>query len=273
MLHLNIYDNLFTHAPCSNYLKQSKYITWHSNRCHHKDAYDTFYTESHIDEVFKHEHIPGKKYAWLIESKDIMSHAITKVLNNIIKYTSVYDMIFTNCDKLIELNPDRCKWLSTLGIQPTIPTEIPPKSKIVSCISSNKHSCAGHKERLTYVMSHRHEFDLYGRGIRNINTVDEGLKDYMFSVTIENAQYNTYFTEKILNCFALGTIPIYRGCPRIGDFFDTRGIIELTDDFDYKTLTSELYYSKMDAILDNFETCKKYEVAEDYMYLTYLINL
>ena len=33
----------------------------------------------------------------------------------------------------------------------------------------------------------------------------------MFSVCIENDVYDTYFTEKILDCFATGTIPIYKG--------------------------------------------------------------
>lgn len=72
---------------------------------------------------------------------------------------------------------------------------------MVSCIASNKRGCAGHIDRLEYVMKHRHKFDLYGRGIRNIRSVNEGLNDYMFSVVIENAQYKTYFSEKNTQLF------------------------------------------------------------------------
>jgi hypothetical protein len=81
----------------------------------------------------------------------------------------------------------------------------------------------------------------------------------MFSVTIENDEYETYWSEKILDCFACGTIPVYHGAPDIGDYFNMDGIILLTDDFKVSDLTPELYYSKMDAIKDNFERTLKYD--------------
>jgi hypothetical protein len=92
----------------------------------------------------------------------------------------------------------------------------------------------------------------------------------MFSVAIENATYKSCFTEKILDCFATGTIPIYLGPKDIGDFFNKDGIIILDDCFDINSLTPELYYSKIDAIRENFELCKKYLFVEDYMYENYI---
>ena len=89
----------------------------------------------------------------------------------------------------------------------------------------------------------------------------------MFSIAIENGNYETYFTEKLLDCFATGTIPVYLGAPDIGEYFNKDGIIDLTDEFD---VSEEIYYSKMDAIKDNLERAKEMEVLEDYLYLRYL---
>ena len=83
---------------------------------------------------------------------------------------------------------------------------------------------------------------------------------------IENGQYETYFTEKLLDCFATGTIPVYLGAPDIGDYFNKDGIIDLTEEFD---VSDEIYYNKMDAIKDNLERTKKMEILEDFIWENY----
>ena len=74
--------------------------------------------------------------------------------------------------------------------------------------------CEGHVTRLDWVDRIGDQVDLYGRGFNEIVDKEEGLCDYRFSVAIENGQYKTYFTEKILDCFATGTIPVYLGAPK-----------------------------------------------------------
>jgi len=49
--------------------------------------------------------------------------------------------------------------------------------------------------------------------------------DYMFQWAIESHQEEGYFTEKLLDCLIMKTIPIYYGDIRIGSRFDPRGII------------------------------------------------
>jgi len=88
----------------------------------------------------------------------------------------------------------------------------------------------------------------------------------MFSIAIENASYETYFTEKLLDCFATGTIPVYYGAPNIGEHFNKDGIIDLSEEFD---VSDEIYYSKMDAIKENLEKTKKMEILEDFIWETY----
>lgn len=52
---------------------------------------------------------------------------------------------------------------------------------------------------------------------------------YQFAIVIENSKQHGYFTEKIMDCLLTKTIPIYWGCPNIGDYFDTTGWIMIPD--------------------------------------------
>ena len=88
---------------------------------------------------------------------------------------------------------------------------------------SNKISTVGHKLRFSVVDSLKQndiEFSVYGRTVNNIDYKLTALKDYAFSIVIENSKIDYYFTEKLIDCFSTGTIPIYYGCPSIGNFFD-----------------------------------------------------
>lgn len=79
----------------------------------------------------------------------------------------------------------------------------------------------------------------------------------MFHVAIENSKNQNYFTEKIIDCFLTKTIPIYWGCPNIGDFFDKRGIITFKNEDELvsilNSLTEEDYWNKKEAIDYNYQ--------------------
>jgi len=100
----------------------------------------------------------------------------------------------------------------------------------------------------------------------NINNARQGKEevfgDSMFGIAIENFPHRGYFTEKILDCFLLKTIPIYSGCSNIGDFFNKEGIIEFgnVDDFIYisNQLTEEFYISKKHIIEENYQLALQY---------------
>jgi hypothetical protein len=79
----------------------------------------------------------------------------------------------------------------------------------------------------------------------------------MFHVAVENVKANNWYTEKIGEAFSTKTLPIYWGCPNIGEFYDSRGIItfetkeELIDIIN--NLTPELYYELKPYIDYNYE--------------------
>jgi hypothetical protein len=48
------------------------------------------------------------------------------------------------------------------------------------------------------------------------------LVPFQYSIVIENAYRHNYFTEKLLDCFATKTLPIYWGCPESDPLCDGR---------------------------------------------------
>ena len=77
--------------------------------------------------------------------------------------------------------------------------------------------------------------------------------DTQFGVAIENFSHRGWFSEKILDCFLLKTIPIYWGCSNIGDYFDIDGIIPFNNVDDLIYITNQLnesYYNNRKEIID-----------------------
>jgi thermostable 8-oxoguanine DNA glycosylase len=97
----------------------------------------------------------------------------------------------------------------------------------------------------------------------------------MFSITIENCKKDFYFSEKLIDCFITGTIPIYWGCPSIGNFFNEKGIIVFNNIDDLKDILKDIdkkyYDERKKYILENYEISKNYLVADDIIFekLTY----
>ncbi len=88
------------------------------------------------------------------------------------------------------------------------------------------------------------------------------LFDAMFHIAIENSQWENYFTEKLIDCFVTRTVPIYWGCPNVGDFFDLDGIIVVRDADEIiavcNALTPADYTRRSVAIARNRALCEPY---------------
>jgi hypothetical protein len=87
----------------------------------------------------------------------------------------------------------------------------------------------------------------------------------MFSIAIENANYPCYFTEKLTDCFATKTIPVFYGTKAVQNYFDTEGVIFLDDDFKVEDLSADLYYSMLDSVEYNHERSQNMTTADDYI--------
>lgn len=157
------------------------------------------------------------------------------------------------------------------------------KSKLVSVIASDKSWLPGHRRRLEFLQVVKNKVDVYGTCQRvlfgtefNQEKKFRSLKDYAFSIAIENlssAVDDYYFTEKIVDCFITGTVPIYHGCPNIGKFFDKGGILTFDTEDELldivNNLSMDLYYSMMDSIKANYEASLKMNLTNDHAYEYY----
>ena len=259
-----LFGNTFTHTTNGNFGYAvsgtiSNYIEWVFDE---RDK--TFYVDLAIENAFT-DNKNTKKYAWILESKQIIPSLYHEIKNNPNKYLNEFELIFTHDKELILLN-EKFKWVPAQGTWIKDP-KLYNKDKLVSMISSNKRMCEGHIERLVWVDMLRNRVDLFGRGFNEIQNKEQGLCDYMFSVAIENGSYETYFTEKILDCFATGTIPVYLGAPNIGEYFNMDGIISINN---FDMISENLYYDRIDAVIDNLERVKKFKILEDFIYLNYI---
>lgn len=265
MLEIGLLGGDFLHAHSSTLWKSPSFFKWDKGNV--RDI--SFFIDRAIMKNLetKSEH----KFGWIVESRVIIPDVINDIKKNYIEISNSYDYIFTHYKEIYQL-ADNFIYFPPHGYWIEKPL-IYPKNKTVSLVSSNKRMGPGHDFRLKWVAKLKNKVDIFGRGIKTINKKEEALCDYMFSVVIENDQYETYWTEKILDCFVTGAIPIYHGAPDIFDFFNKDGIIILKEDFDPSTLTKELYDSKRNAMLDNFNRALKYNIIEDLLYEKYIKNL
>lgn len=93
---------------------------------------------------------------------------------------------------------------------------------------------------------------------------EEVFGDSQYGIAIENFSHKGYFSEKILDCFLLRTIPIYWGCSNIGDYFNKDGIIQFQNIDDLITKVNKLeelkYHNNwtQSAVEENYQLALKY---------------
>jgi hypothetical protein len=248
----------FHHAFSSTLSKKPTYFEWSKGNI--EDV--TFFIDDSISQGLNTS--CKRKFAWLVESRDIIPNAIEYVKNNYEAISKSYELLFTHSKEIYDL-ADNFVYLPSHGYWIEFP-KIYNKTKLVSMISSSKNWTNGHRYRLQKIEEFRNKVDLYGRGFNEIDKKEQGLCDYMFSIVVENDSYKTYWSEKILDCFATGTIPIYYGSPDISNYFNMDGIIILDENFNIEMLNESEYLKRLDAIKDNFNRCLEYDIIEDIIF-------
>lgn len=265
MLTISSFGSPFKHAPSSCSYTQPKKFVWSHNKK----------TDSNI-EVYQDYDILGgyysdspNKFLWLCESKSISQKQYDFLKSNYNKLKNIYKKIFVHdreyllIDNIFEYAPPASNqtWI--------VDKQIHQKNKLVSMVSSGKDITPGHilrNKKFEEFKLKNYPIDFYGRKTNPFSKKEDVMNDYYFSIVMENGKYSTYYTEKIMDCFATGTIPIYYGAPDIGNMFNMDGIIVLDDMFDINMLSPDYYWSKIDAVKDNFDRCLNHQMADDYIF-------
>lgn len=221
---------------------------------------------------------PKQNHTWIasdLNSSDVVitvnnvnSHQNKKCVNWLYEPISIIRRAYENAahtNNTVATHSTDVKFKKQITIPPCFPswiaegdTAIHNKNKLISMIASKKQMCDGHSFRQQVAEKNKTMLDLFGFGRPNelINKID-GLRDYMFSVAMENVVSDVYYTEKLLDCFLTGTIPIYWGTNKITKIFDENGIIFLNNNGEMPNITEELYYSKIESVKRNFDIAKK----------------
>lgn len=164
-----------------------------------------------------------------------------------------YDYVFTYHRSLLERGrPYVPFYYGVSWVGPGVASQRFEKTRLLSFIGSILHG-DGHGYSLRKAVAQRlaeeRLADCFGRGIRDIENKATGLADYGFSVAMENFQQDYYFTEKLIDCLLMETVPVYWGCPGIGEIFDERGILRFETQDDLMRIVRQLSFERYRAML------------------------
>jgi hypothetical protein len=195
--------------------------------------------------MFEPYAIHGKYYKllWLIRRKFHKVFVRYTALSN--KYGNVVDMVLAD------------SWITTSLTNISF-----NKNKMISLIASEKQKFSGQKlrhEAVTQIQKLQiSNVECIGGAYKPFKQKEEGLAPYRFSIIIENAKEDDYFTEKLIDCLLCKTIPIYWGASNIGDYFDINGFIQFNCVSDLvniiQNLSKEDYQNSVQAIEKNHIT-------------------
>ena len=269
---INIFDNNFSHIPYSVPNQLSQHIEYEREAM----SYDgiTVFTDNFLFNSIINRVDSKYKIAWLLEPRSITPY----IYNNITKVDARFDYVLTHDQTLLQTNPLKYKFCPVGGCWiENRNYKIHSKNKQISMIYSNKSKTGGHKLRHT-IANAKHNIDLFGSGTKTkLQNKDDGLKDYMFSVAVENSHVENYFTEKLIDCFAVGTVPIYWGCTNIEKFFDERGLIRFHTSEDLTKillgLNEQKYKEMLPYIKTNWALVNEYKLTEDWIYKNFFRKL
>lgn len=115
------------------------------------------------------------------------------------------------------------------------------KNGFCSFVYSNGNASKMRKELFDSISSYK-KVSSGGRYLNNIGKLVESKEDFerkfKFSIACENYSYPGYTTEKIIEAFSAGIIPIYWGDPLIKETFNADAFLNVAD------------YNSMDSLVD-----------------------
>lgn len=273
-----IRDSHTAHLP---YGSKSNYFIWDRYNIGLKNH---FYSHKAMLERVKSSGGDTKNlYGMLIES-EIITPEDYLLFDKYKQLASEFDAIFTYSSKLLDklenavfMPFNATLWYGTKdqgGVLSSKTYEI--KSKNISIIASNKLLCDMHlfRKDIAEKCKNNKLADTFGTfdGGPRVPKIADILTDYRYNIAVENFIDDYYFTEKVLNCFASMTVPIYCGAPKIHEFFNPDGIIFLkTSDIDnldniLKCCSKEDYEQRLPAIKENYEKVLEYVNIDDMLY-------
>lgn len=140
----------------------------------------------------------------------------------------------THPQRRISKHPAIYNWHLGVSFDEAVSLDVTDKTLDISCIASTKQDLPGHSKRFDFVQQIEQSnlaIDVYGRGRSKPLPKGKlaGLLPYRYSIAIENTVHDDYFTEKIMDCWLAGTVPIYYGAQNLEEYFPRGSFIRLNE--------------------------------------------
>lgn len=233
------------------------------------DLNKVFFCDEYIPQCEDEKYKESTKYALLIEPRTISQVGYDYILNDGWKN---FKYVFTSNDEVLE----KCPNAKPIHFMNVWCHSNRKKTKDVCMITSLKRMCPLHEDRIAVANELKDVVDVFGLD-GNFTNPSKIHAPYRFEIVFENDIQSNWMTEKLANCFATKTIPIYLGGSKALELFNKDGIIFISNPHQAKTVISMLrtfgyewyYNTHLDAVNDNYERVKQYNKFEDWFFKTY----
>lgn len=213
---------------------------------------------------------PRPRIGWLIEAPPYAQCHYDWAVENEDKF----DYILTYVKSYVERGE---KWLyyPRGGSHIALPEwGLRKKSRLVSFLASNKYDATGHKLRFKIYSRFECKVDVWGSIMgQYLDDKAEALGPYQYSIVVAAECNDWCFCDHLIDCLAVGTVPIYWGCPEIEKFFNPDGIISFESVGELPAILSGLsiedYEKRLPAVRKNLEIARQYRVPEDWIHRRY----
>ena len=131
---------------------------------------------------------------------------------------------------------------------------LPKKKKFCAAVISNYNNYSRFRLDFINQLNKYKKVDMGGKYKNNVGKIKDKilfLSSYKFSIAMENSEADGYFSEKIIDAFLAGTIPIYYGNYMIDEYINPNSYILIRGKNDIKEKIE--YIKKIDNDLNLFQ--------------------
>ena len=139
---------------------------------------------------------------------------------------------------------EKRKLLCTVMANKHYQVMIRPDTGSLSWNFALKHQLHDERYMALFHLQSMKALDLYGHGWEGRGKPCEDkiatIRDYQFCLAYENGVYPGYVTEKAIDCFVAGVIPIYRGAPDLDEYLPRKAFIDPNEFSSWSSLVQYL---------------------------------
>lgn len=216
----------------------------------------------------------GGNIAWLLEPREVSPLSYHVIENS----EQMYDLVLTHDRDLLKKLGSKGRFYPYLGTWIADKDfNIYNKDHSLSIIYSWKKQTYGHKLRhaIADAFASKYQIEKFGSAAHTLPQSQKilGLKHYRYSIVVENT-WDSIISEKIVDCFLTGTVPIYWGeRESIAKFFNPSGVLFFNDLASLEKILQDiekndvkLYERMLSDIQMNFDLATKNHVCEDWIW-------